>query len=107
MTTDFDTYLKQNSHCFSTTPRPLTSPHLEHDAADTPDVNLGVVPLLVRVDDFRSHPEDSTLHRSVRARHVDVVCSFRDTKVRDLADTSGLHQDVVCFHVLSDRSDFG
>ena len=92
--------MKQDGHGFLTQPWPLTRPHLEDNAAHTPDIDLGVVALALRVDDLGSHPENSSLHRGIRGRHVDVVGALRDTKVGDLADTGGLNKDVVRFQIL-------
>lgn len=80
-----------------THPWPLTSPHLENDTSNTPNIDLGVIATLLRVDDLGSHPEDGSLHRSVDIGHVDVFGSFRDTKVGDFADARGLHQYVIRF----------
>lgn len=73
--------MQQHRHCFLTVPWTLACPHLEDNTSHTPNVNLGVVALLLRVDDFWCHPEDSTLHRCVGTGHIDIVSTLRDTKV--------------------------
>lgn len=94
------TYMKQNSHGLLTVPRSLTSPHLEHNAPDTPNINFGVVSFLCRVDDLWRHPEHGALHRCIRPGHIDVLSPLGDTEIRYLADSGRFHEDVIGLQVL-------
>ena len=87
------TYLKHDRHRLITQPRPRTSPHLQNHTANTPDINLEVVPLLLRIDDLRCHPEDSALHGGHRG--LVVVRPLRDAEVGYLADAGRLDKDIV------------
>lgn len=73
--------LKQHSHGFLSTPRPLTRPHLEDDTANTPNIDFGIIARFARVDHLGGHPKDGSLHGSVRASHIDIFGAPRDTKV--------------------------
>jgi len=68
-----NTHLQENSDNFLPTPWPPPRPHFEHNATNAPDVNLGIVPYLLAIDDLRCHPKDRSLHRSVDINRVDVV----------------------------------
>lgn len=72
---EMPTCLKKNGHGFLPTPRPLSSPHLKDNATHTPDINLGVVAFLVRINNFWCHPKDSALHGGERL-HVYVISTF-------------------------------
>lgn len=96
-------YVKENSHRLLTIPRSHTSPHLKHNTTDTPDINLRVITLLLRVDNLGRHPKDGALHRSIRSSEVDVVSPLRDTKVRNLADTRSLHKNIIGFEILDEN----
>ena len=81
-----------------TTPWPLSRPHFEHNAANAPDVDLGIVSFLFGIDDLRCHPKDGSLHRSVSADHVDIVRPLRDSKTRYFTKSELLlDEDVVRF----------
>ena len=94
------TYLEYDSHCFFPTPGTLTGPHLEDDASNAPNIDFGVITLLVSIDNFGGHPKDGALHRCVGTSDVYIIGPFRDTKVRDLADTRRLDKNIVRFEVL-------
>ena len=44
-------------------------------------------------------PEDTTLHRHLIVIVVDIVAAFGYAKVRDLADTLHVDQDIVRFQI--------
>ena len=91
------TYLEENGDGFLTAPWPLSSPHFEHNTANAPDVDLGVVSFLLAVDDLRCHPKDGPLHGSVSTDHIDVVRPLRDSEVRDFTKSELFDEDVIRF----------
>ena len=50
-------YLEEDGDGFLATPWSLPGPHLEHHAANAPDVDLRIVPLLLAIHDLRCHPK--------------------------------------------------
>ena len=70
------THLQENGDSFLPTPWPLPCPHFEHNTSDTPDVDLGIVPFLLAIDDLWRHPKHGSLHGSVGTNHVDVIRPF-------------------------------
>ena len=95
-----NTHLQKDSDSFLPTPRPLPRPHFENNAADTPDVNLGIVPFLLAIDDLRCHPEHGSLHRSVGTYHVNVVRPLRDSEICNFTESELLDKNVVRFQIL-------
>src|SRR6266702_162981 len=94
-------HLHNHGHGFLFTPRTFSSPHLQDYTTNAPDVDLCIVTTLSRVDNLRCHPENCTLHGGEDILFVYVVCPFRDAKVRNLANTSLLNQDIISFKILS------
>ena len=92
---EWSAHLQEDGDSFLPTPRPVPRPHFEYNAADTPDVDLGIVPFLLAVDDLRCHPKDGSLHGSVGTHHVDVVCPLRGSETRDFTEFELLDENVV------------
>lgn len=90
-----NTHLEEDGDSFLTAPWPLPSPHFEHDTANAPDIDLGVISLLLAVDDFRCHPKDGALHGSVGTDHVDVVRPLRDSEIRNFTKSELLDEDII------------
>lgn len=92
-------YFEHHRDRLITNPRSLTSPHLQNDTPNTPDVNLEVVPFLLGIDNLRCHPKDRALHgRECTA--ADIVCPLRDSKVRYLTNSRCFDKNIVCFQIL-------
>jgi hypothetical protein len=80
-------------------PRVLARPHLEHDAADAPDVDLGRVALFLGVGRLGRHPKHGALHPGKRGR-LELVRPLRNPEVGDLAVARALYEDIVALHIL-------
>jgi hypothetical protein len=93
-------HLHNHGHSFLSTPRTFSSPHLQNNTTNAPDINLCIVAPLSRIDNLRCHPEHSALHGSENILFIDVVGSFRNTKVRNLADARLLNQDIIGLEIL-------
>jgi hypothetical protein len=97
-------------------PGPKTGPHFYDNTGDTPDVGFTAITIRA-TDNLRCHPENSPLHRcGIIVIRIDVVCKesakctifqiqvrrtavLRNAKVRDLADTFQIDEDVVGFEI--------
>ena len=95
------THLDDHGHSFLFTPRTFSSPHLQDYTTNAPDVDLCIVTTLSGIHNLRCHPEDSTLHGGEDILFIYVVCPFRDTKVRYLANASLLNQNIIGLKILS------
>lgn len=96
--------LEDSSDGFLRAPGAPTREHLQDYAAKRPDVDLRAVPLTLRLDDLRSHPEDRALHGVRDVVAVDVVCLFRNSKVGNLARPIEVEEDVVSFEIAVEDS---
>lgn len=76
-------------------PGTATGEHLKHHATQRPNVDLGTVALSLAADDLGRHPENGALHAVGDVVAVDVVRLLGNTKIRDLASTVEVEQDVV------------
>ena len=92
-----NTHLEEDGDRFLAAPRPLPSPHFQHNTTNAPDVDLGVVSFLLAVDDFRCHPKDGPLHGRVGAKDIDIVRPLRDSEIRDFTKSGLLNEDVIRF----------
>ena len=91
-----NTHLHKDSDNFLPTPRPHSRPHFEHNTPDAPDVDLGIVPCFLAVDDLRCHPKDRPLHRSVDTDHADVDRSLRASEICNFAKSERSNENVGC-----------
>ena len=67
----------------------------------TPDVYLGIVTLLT-VDDLRSDPKRTPLHRSVGTYHINIV-RLRDSEIRKFPKPRPIHENGIRFQFLRSR----
>lgn len=95
------THLKHNSHHLLAYPGPHPCPHFQHNTADTPNINLEVVTLLLSVDDFGCHPKNCALHGCESTSSL-IVRPLRDTKIGDLADSRHLDKNIIRFEILDE-----
>lgn len=93
-------YLVHNRDGFLVIPWSATSPHLQDNTANTPNVNFEGVALLVRLDYFWCHPKHGSLHGGEGGALVHIVGSLRNTEIRYLADARKVDEDVVSFEIL-------
>src|ERR1700722_1985582 len=64
-----------------------------------PDVDFSGVPLALRPNYLGSHPENRTLHVIRCIISVNVVSLLRNAKVRDLASSIKVKQDIVSLEI--------
>lgn len=97
-----DTHLEHDRNHLFTDPRPHTRPHLQDYATHTPDVDLKVVSLLLRIDNLRCHPEYCALHSGECASGL-VICPLRDTKIGNFANSRHLNKYIIRFQILGTK----
>ncbi len=88
-------------HCYNLLPKPgpHTRPHLNRHAPYTPNVDLGIIPALLWINNFWRHPIYGTPHAGM-SPCIQLIRSFRDTKIGYLAYTILFNQNIRRFEVL-------
>jgi hypothetical protein len=93
------THLQHDTVHLFVIPWSTTSPHLENNTADTPDIDLRGISLLTSLDDLWCHPDYCTLHGS-ECLCVVFIHLLRYAEAGDFANPGILQKDVAGLEIL-------